>query len=102
MCSLPWYTARMGFFDKFFRNKKPSERPDAAPERGSSPAGDQAEHGPELPCGARIAEFNTLDEVGTLSLSNGASLRFGRSACQGFEPVVGSDVVVRAIAPHRR
>ncbi|MGA9524092.1 MAG: hypothetical protein WBV82_21705 [Myxococcaceae bacterium] len=38
--------------------------------------------------------------MGTLTLEDGATLRFGRSACRGFEPVVGAEVTVRALGAH--
>lgn len=44
--------------------------------------------GPAVPCSARIASFDPLDAVGTLRLADGGTLRFGRSACIQFEPVV--------------
>jgi hypothetical protein len=54
-----------------------------------------------LPCSARIASFDLADQIGTLTLAGGLSVRFGRSACHGFEPVPDADVIVHELAAHR-
>ncbi len=84
----------MGLFDRFRRSPKTAPAPDSA----ATPATPATE--PKVPCGARIASFNLADAVGTLTLAEGATLRFGRSACRGFEPVIGAEVTVRATVPH--
>ncbi len=67
----------MGLFDRFKKKSQPTE-----------PVV------PTLPATARIATLDNLDGVGTLELEDGSTLRFGVSACRGFEPVVGAHVVV--------
>ncbi len=57
---------------------------------------------PEVPVRATIATFLVADAVGTLALESGEGLRFGRSACKGFEPVVGASVIVEEIASDPR
>src|SRR5687767_7532159 len=78
----------MGLFDRFRRG--------SAPPPGPPPPGD----GPAVPIGARIDSFDPLDAVGTLLTADGSALRFGRSACKQFEPVVGADVIVGEVSPH--
>jgi hypothetical protein len=80
----------VGFFDKFLKAKQTAPPPPPAPP--SLP----------LPSGARVETYDAADGVGTLRLDSGESLRFGRSACPGFEPVVEARVVVTAVAPHPR
>jgi len=53
---------------------------------------------PEVPVRARIATFVVADGLGTLALESGEWLRYGRSACKGFEPVVDALVIVEEIA----
>lgn len=78
-----------GIFDRF-RNAKQTAAPVAA-------AG-----APDLPARAKIATFNVVDAVGSLALEGGGQLRFGRSACKGFEPVVGASVTVVEVASDTR
>jgi hypothetical protein len=78
----------MGLFD-FFK-KKPSP---PQPEAPSTPA-------PlVLPFRATISSM-TPDGVGTITLSDGQTMRFGASACQGFRPAMGLEVEVLALSPH--
>lgn len=78
----------MGLFDRFRRGSAP---PPAPPPPGDRPA---------VPIAARIDAFDPLDAVGTLRVTDGSPLRFGRSACKKFEPVVGAEVIVGEVAPH--
>ena len=73
----------------------------ASPRANGNPSAEAGAR-PEPPCPARIGSFDLQDEVGTLTLEDGTSLRFDRSACRGFEPVAGAEVVVRSIGPHFR
>lgn len=78
----------MGFFDRF-RGKPPSAAA-ASPTQTSPPATTE----PKTPVHAMIESFVVVDGVGSLVLDDGTSLRFGASACKGFEPVVGTRVLV--------
>src|SRR4051794_13889183 len=49
------------------------------------------------PFGARVDSYDLGDAVGTLVAEGGVTIRFGRSACRGFEPVVGAKVIVDAL-----
>ncbi|MGE0788960.1 MAG: hypothetical protein AB7S26_25030 [Sandaracinaceae bacterium] len=40
------------------------------------------------------------DGVGRIACEDGSVLRFGQSACVGFDPIAGADVMVEAIGPH--
>lgn len=77
----------MSFFDRF-RKPKAAAPPPAAP--------------PAVPARATIEAFAIVDAVGTLVLEGGERLRFGRSACKGFEPVVGAAVIVTEVASDAR
>ncbi len=77
----------MGLFDRFTR-KPTAPPPPLAPLVA-------------LPVSAQIASFDVTDAVGTLVLDASTRLRFGRSACHGFEPVVGAKVSVREVEPSR-
>jgi hypothetical protein len=79
----------VGIFDRFRKTKQT-----AAP-LPVTPA-------PEVPVAATIATFVIADAVGTLALESGEALRFGRSACKGFEPVVGASVIVEEVASDPR
>jgi hypothetical protein len=48
----------------------------------------------------KIETYNVADNVGVVRLGSGELLRFGRSACQSFEPAVGVQVLVQAAVPH--
>lgn len=76
----------MGLFDRFTR--KPTAPPPPLPNLA-------------LPASARIASFDVTDAVGSLMLDAATRVRFGRSACHGFEPVVGAKVRVLAVEPSR-
>lgn len=54
-----------------------------------------------LPASAKIASFDVTDAVGALLLDDLTRVRFGRSACHGFEPVVGAKVKIHALEPSR-
>ncbi|NOU32189.1 MAG: hypothetical protein HOO96_30155 [Polyangiaceae bacterium] len=82
----------MGFFDKFFKTKQTASPPPPPPVPPSL----------GLPCGATVASYEVGDGVGLLQLDSGESIRFGRSSCRGFEPVVETRVVVTEVAPHPR
>lgn len=86
---------RMGFFDRFSRAKKTAPPPPAPPVAPSLPA-------PSLPARAKIASYDIADAVGLLELANGDRVRFGRSACKGFEPVVGASVILEEVAASPR
>ncbi len=77
----------MGLFDRFTR--KPTAPP---PPMGPLVA---------LPASATITSFDVTDAVGTLTVDAATTLRFGRSACHDFEPVVGAKVIVRGTEPSR-
>jgi hypothetical protein len=49
---------------------------------------------------ATITAFSEADRVGRLVLDDGAEVRFGASACEGFAPAVGAAVFVTALGPH--
>ena len=77
----------MGLFDRF------SRKPTAPPPAMLPPL--------DLPVAARIVSFDVTDAVGSLMLDASSRIRFGRSACRGFEPVVGARVRVMAVEPSR-
>jgi hypothetical protein len=79
----------VGIFDRFRKSK-----PTAAPTPSAT--------APEVPARATIATFVIADAVGMLELDSGEQLRFGRSACKGFEPVVGTKVLVEEVASDPR
>ena len=54
----------------------------------------------EVPWRATITTFSEADQVGRLRVASGEDLRFGRSACQGFIPVVGMEVFVTVVGDH--
>lgn len=68
----------MGILDLF--KKKPSPAP--------------------VPRAGRIESYNVADAVGSVRLESGETLRFGRSACQAFEPAEGVRVLVQATGPN--
>ncbi len=72
----------MGFFDRF--RGKPATAPPTPVMTAQ----------PKTPVHATIESFVVADGVGSLALEDGTSLRFGGSACKGFEPVVGTRVLV--------
>lgn len=76
----------MGLLD-VFRGKKKTEAPPPSPSIAT-------------PSTAKIAAFAPADGVGNLALEDGTAMRFGRSACRGFEPVVDAKVVVNNVQPH--
>lgn len=78
----------MGIFDRFRGAKPPAAAPNA-PAATPNPAPTFA-----LPARATIATYVVVDAVGMLQLATGEQIRFGRSACKGFEPVVGAAVIV--------
>ncbi len=53
-----------------------------------------------VPFQATISSFDAADAIGRVVAEGGAELRFGRSACKGFEPVVGARVLVHSVDPH--
>lgn len=55
---------------------------------------------PQVPFLATVVSFVPGDGLGTLSADGVPTLKFGRSACRGFEPVVGATVEVAEVAPH--
>ncbi len=85
----------MGLFDRFFKAKQTAPPPPPAPPVPSVPP-------PLLPARAIIETYEIADAVGSIKLANGEQIRFGRSACQGFEPVVGAAVVLEEVAPYPR
>jgi hypothetical protein len=70
----------MGLFDVLKKKKPETPEPEAR--------------------GGKIETYNVADNVGAVRLGSGELLRFGRSACQGFEPAVGVQVLVQSAAPH--
>ncbi len=50
-----------------------------------------------VPIKARIIEWNAADAIGTLETADGESVRFGGTACVGFEPAVGIDCWIVAV-----
>jgi hypothetical protein len=87
----------MGIFDRFRRTKPTAPMP--AP---TAPMPAPVTTPPEVPAPATIATFVTVDAVGTVELAGGGRLRFGRSACKGFEPVVGAAVIVEEVGSDPR
>jgi hypothetical protein len=79
----------MGIFDVFRRGSGPKP----------SSSGPSAEP-PQPPFLATIASYEPVDGLGTLEVGGGDPLRFGRSACRGFEPAVGVTVEVAATSAH--
>jgi hypothetical protein len=79
----------MSFFDRFRRSRPAPAPPDPPATGGPAPG----------PGPARIISLSA-DAVGTLETDQGVTLRFGSSACAGFEPVVGARVIVEAVGPH--
>ncbi|MDC0708506.1 suppressor of fused domain protein [Stigmatella sp. ncwal1] len=75
----------MSLFD-WFKKKKPE--PVSAPAQGVLPVGE-----------GEIIEYAVADSTGAIRLEGGALLRFGRSACRGFEPTLGAKVLVRQSGP---
>lgn len=71
-----------------------ADRPVQPPARRGPPEVRQV----SLP--ATITAFHLPVETGALETAEGTRLEFGRSACKGFEPVVGARVVVEAIASY--
>lgn len=55
---------------------------------------------PRVPQDAVVATLVPADSVGTLTLEDGTTLRFGASACRGFAPAVGLRVKLVATRPH--
>jgi hypothetical protein len=49
-----------------------------------------------------IESYNVADNIGEIRLAAGALLRFGKTACKGFEPAMGVKVHVVAVGPHPR
>lgn len=47
-----------------------------------------------------IAKFDVINETGELRADSGEMLRFGRSACVGFEPLVETRVQIQKSEPH--
>jgi len=77
----------MGLFDRFGR--KPTAAPlPALPEIA-------------LPAAASVVKYDVTDAVGSLMVDANTRIRFGRSACRGFEPVVGAKVKITALAQGR-
>lgn len=75
----------MGLFD-VFRRKPAPQATTAQP--------------PAVPFSASIETFAAADGLGTLSGAGLPPLKFGRSACGGFEPAPGLAVEVTEVAPH--
>ncbi len=48
-----------------------------------------------------IAAFDEIDRVGQLLLENGEELRFGATACKGFELSLGAQIFVTEVGEHR-
>jgi hypothetical protein len=82
----------MGFLDRF-RSKKTA--PSAVHDGPQVPP-------PATPTKARIESYVLADAVGILELPDGRRVRFGRTACKGFEPVVGSEVVLEEVVGDAR
>lgn len=68
----------MGLFDVFKKKKAETPVPEAR--------------------GGKIESYSVADNVGAVRLSSGELLRFGRSACHGFDPAVGVQVLVQSAA----
>jgi hypothetical protein len=49
-----------------------------------------------------IESYDVADNLGEIRLTNGAILRFGKTACKDFEPAIGVKVQVVAVGPHPR
>jgi hypothetical protein len=79
----------MGLFDRWLGKSKGREEqapPVAAPSEPQGLLG-------------RITALDS-DGVGRIALEDGRELRFGRSGCKGFEPVLNARVLVAALGPH--
>lgn len=79
----------MGLFD-WFRRRGPTPAPSSS----------SVEQPPQVPFLAKVASFVPGDGLGTLSAAGVAALKFGRSACLGFEPFIGVTVEVTAVSSH--
>jgi hypothetical protein len=55
---------------------------------------------PASPAKGTITSFEFADGVGQITLGDGTAVRFGRSACRGFDPVLDAPVVVEEFGPH--
>jgi hypothetical protein len=49
-----------------------------------------------------IESYNVADNLGEIRLAGGALLRFGKTACNGFEPAIGVKVHVVSVGAHPR
>ncbi len=65
-------------------------------------SGEQNESSPpKTPARGKITQFDGADGVGDITLEDGTALRFGRSACKGFDPILSAQVEVTEVGPHR-
>ncbi len=71
----------MGFFDFLKKKVKPPEAPRSLPFRA-------------------MVTTLTPDGVGTLTHADGATYRFGATACRGWQPAIGVEVEVNGLDPH--
>lgn len=68
----------MGFFDFLKKKVKPPEAPRSLPFRA-------------------MVTTLTPDGVGTLTHADGATYRFGATACRGWRPAIGVEVEVNGL-----
>lgn len=90
--------------DRFARRSGRGSQAEMAPtDRPGSPSALSSGHPHmELPARGRITSIDIVDGVGSITLTSGGEVRFGATACKGFEPVVGVAVQIEEVAPGPR
>jgi hypothetical protein len=78
----------------------PMDTGSGPPEASAPPPAATNPGPPQVPCRATIRSFVVMDSVGDLVTDDGVSVRFGASACKGFEPRVGMGVWLIGFGPH--
>lgn len=90
--SLPALVSR----DDARRSPTASSLPAAPPPRTAAASSGP----PKVPCRATIHSYVPMDATGELVTGDGVLVRFGATACKGFEPTAGMAVWLVAVAPH--
>ncbi len=55
---------------------------------------------PDSPAQGEITSFDAADGIGRITLDGGTQIRFGHSACKGFEPILSARVEVISVGSH--